>query len=139
MRNKLREYRYVILIIALAVIVSASLSVFRTIAFRSWTYTGGTIEHAEILRGRHSGRSVRYSYSYSVSGCVYSGADTLSFSGQPDYRAGDQITVWYDPDKPSVSEITKPGVGIYAVVPFIISVPALILNIGLIRKRKTLI
>lgn len=79
----------------------------RTEQNKNWALAPGIVLKRENLRDF----KVRIYYSYTVEDKLYRG-NNLYRRSHGDYAdVGDEVTVWYNPDKPSASSFHKPGRG----------------------------
>lgn len=102
-----------ICILFLSVAVTAAFHYIGVKKYESYVSTNATVTNWEIFRSR-TFSSRYYYYDYSVDGEPYSGYYSFRndpyqvyYVKPPLYHVGDTITVWYNPDNPSESTMSK--------------------------------
>lgn len=116
-KQKIGKWSFWVPILILAVACVASRLIFdaRTEQYKDWKEAPGVVLERKNVKDFR----VRISYAYMVDGQVYRG-DALyhrSSDGKA-AGAGTEVTIWYDPDIPSVSSYHKPSPGMDPLVPF---------------------
>ena len=105
----------------------------------SWVEASGTITQARFAAPTEPGKPTRaiFAYQYQVDGKIYS-TDRYSFenvsgdrsTGIQRYNPGDQVTVYYNPQNPSVAVLEKKKPGFFVFVVLIFGIVFLLASIG---------
>ncbi len=132
----MKEARRIIPIIAVILIAAIASCVIYSVnaeKYKNWQETEGIVQEIEQLRKLKD----RIHYTYIIDGKVYSGSELVHRSAHSNAKnAGDNISVWYDPDNPSSSFYLKPNPTFQATAPIFLTIPiCLIIILSGNRKR----
>ena len=134
---EMKKWLMPLAVLVIAAILSVILWCIAAETYKDWQPTAGTITHTEIrFRRRRPGKWIEYTWKYSVDGVEYSGCDWFAPSGTPEWQEGDKKEIWYDPDRPSESQFSKPSPKLLVCTPFIFAVPLMLAAYSLSAKKE---
>lgn len=133
----MKKILQLLIIIVVAVVLSAILTVVKNNEYSDWISTDA------IITDWKTSKNVKHiiRFKYDVNGTEYTGQE--SFGGNfPKKDIGDTVIVWYDSDNPSRAMISdiKPDAGLWTYAPFFFVIPIslFVLTDGYTRKRNDL-
>lgn len=124
-------------ILLLALICSVVIYFARTWQYHDWVSTPGVVTGIQHYSGsKHNNASHRIYFSFSVDGKIYQG-NSLYAGISTDVTEGEQTEVWYNPENPNQSSFSQPNPGLDPYGPWFLAIPAVLLVLGLGRKRNS--
>ena len=126
---QMNKFFKIIIILAVAGVISLGFQIGLTRKYADWLPTDGVITdiqfHHSSAGRRNSSSTYEIYYDYTVGASTYSGVN--SYSGRETERfVGERVSVWYDPDNHQDASFHPPGPGLYPFVSFIFAFPLLV-------------
>lgn len=129
-----------IIIILITIIISVCIYFAKTEEYKNWKSTAGVILEIKKTNGSGRGRkrsssSHRIYFSYVLNDKKYT-ANTSYRGTKTNFKAGDSVQVWYNPDNQAKASFSKPSPAFAPFTPFFIGFPFAILFFRRNKNKK---